>query len=275
MLHLPRKKKGLRVSHFITAIDREVIARKGDKIDDGFIRQLQEMRPGGLTETEPLTETYHLVNMTSLLKADKYRFMQNLTTKLAKCESVLAAIRINDLISQELTWLERYRYHYDHTLAVTFLVSLMAAESLADEEEVSRAAFCALTHDFGISRVPVEVLTKEGPLDEVERNLLSEHPIYGFLLLNYYGLGQPQLNAAVALEHHENFLKQGYPQAVLSEQPITKFIQIADTFDSLISSRPYRPAHELSSAIAVVEGRMATGRLDAEACELLKSLVLQ
>jgi len=274
MLHLPMKKKGLRVSHFITAIDREVIARKGDKIDDGFIRQLQEMRPTGLTETEPLTETYHLVNISSLLKADKYRFIQNLATKLAKCESVLAAIRINDLISQELTWLERYRYHYDHTLAVTFFVSLMALRSFEDENGVSQATFCALTHDLGMSRVPVEVLTKEGPLDKVEVNLLSEHPIYGFLLLNYYGLGQPQLNAAVALEHHENFLKQGYPQAVLPEQSITKLIQIADTFDSLISSRPYRPAHELSSAIAVVENRVVSGQLDAEAFALLKSSVL-
>ena len=50
------------------------------------------------------------------------------------------------------------------------------------------AVSCALTHDFGITRVPEQILNKVSPLSEQEMKVVREHPIYSFCLLTYYPL---------------------------------------------------------------------------------------
>ncbi len=90
---------------------------------------------------------------------------------------------MSHLMVEELSWMERYKYHDDHTLAV---MTLMTLELHQGKEEALKAASCALTHDFGITRVPEQILNKVSPLDEQEMKVVREHPSYSFCLLTYY-----------------------------------------------------------------------------------------
>ncbi len=272
MLGLLRKKKLLVISDFITAIDRQVIARKGEEITPDCLRRIGELQPEGAAVFESFHETYHNMNVSLLLKEAKYAFLQQ-GARTAKGLEVLGSVSINDLVTEELTWLERQRYHYDHTLATAVLVAMLAADLFDDANRVREAASCALTHDFGINRMPDGLLSKEGSLSATETSILHEHPIYSHILLTYYQMGDPRPNALVALEHHENLLGTGYPKGVRPDSPYSMLIQIADTFDALISSRPYRPARTLHEALVLMKVKTHEGQFDADMFDLLDRCV--
>lgn len=185
-------------------MDGRVIARKGDRIDTGFVNRLPKPSARDIDLLETIGESQHFYSLKMLLQEPKYRCISDLDQKKSSLLEIIASIRLNGLLMKELNWLERYGYHYDHTLAVTALVACMCMDYYENERNVIEAVSCALTYDIGMMRVPEEIFLKVSALTTEERKIIDEHPIYSHLLLGYYGFGDSSLNAEVALEHHED-----------------------------------------------------------------------
>ncbi|MCH6560533.1 hypothetical protein IH799_09290 [candidate division KSB1 bacterium] len=181
-----RKKNQIEVSHPVTTIDGRVIARKGDKIDHRFLNLLREHRLPPAERGRKFRDTHHYFNFKVILDDEKYGRLAKLIESKEQVLNTVGSVPVSHLMVEELSWMERYKYHYDHTLAVTALVTLMTLELHQGKEEALEAASCALTHDFGITRVPEQILNKVSPLDEQEMKVVQEHPIYSFCLLTYY-----------------------------------------------------------------------------------------
>ncbi len=267
------KKKKIQVSHPLTTIDGRVIARIGDKIDHRFLNLLREQRLPPAERGRKFRDTHHYFNFKVILDDEKYRRLAKLIERKEQVLNTVGSVPVNPLTVEELSWMERYRYHYHHTLAVTALATLMTLELHQGKKEALEAASCALTHDFGITRVPEQILNKVSPLDEQEMKVVQEHPIYSFCLLTYYGYDESDLNAIVAYEHHENLLGTGYPRGVVPELQLSRIIQVCDVFDALISARPFRPAKTREQAIEIIGEMVVQGEIQTDVFKILQSCV--
>src|SRR5207245_4835018 len=96
----------------------------------------------------------------------------------------------------------------------------------------------------GKSRVPLEVLNKEGGLTEEEWRIMQAHPWLGVqTLFGLRGYGEiPYRGMVVAYEHRMKSDLTGYPKS-LRERTMSiysKIVAVADGFDAATSRRVYQ-----------------------------------
>jgi HD-GYP domain-containing protein (c-di-GMP phosphodiesterase class II) len=205
----------------------------------------------------------------NLLNTPKYQFITENGRRKEPVLEAIKSINLNRLVFNELVWMEKYDYHYHHTIAVAAIVARLALDAFHEVTKAAEAVYCALTHDFGITRVPEAILGKITALHESEMKIIHEHPVYSYALLCYYGLHLPHKNASVGFEHHENLNETGYPMGIIPRHKITHFVQISDIFDALISARPYRPEHTREKALKIIKKEVQNGKLDSDCFNLL------
>ncbi|HTR72111.1 MAG TPA: HD domain-containing phosphohydrolase [Solirubrobacteraceae bacterium] len=128
--------------------------------------------------------------------------------------------------------------------------------------------YAALLHDVGKVAVPSEILLKPGPLTDTEWLAMRRHAaVGGDLVARIEGFAHlaPAVRAS-----HERWDGAGYPDGIAGEEiPIaSRIIAACDTYDAIVTDRPYRPAR--SPAEALEELRAVAGaQLDERVVEAL------
>lgn len=145
----------------------------------------------------------------------------------------------------------RDRYTGGHTDRVCQMTEMVArAMGWSDQRLQGLLQGCTL-HDIGKIAVPDSILNKTGKLDDYEMNIMRKHPEIGVHIISDLDF----LKAAVPyiLFHHERYDGQGYPMKLAGEEiPIEgRILAVADTFDAMVSDRPYRRG--LSHQVAIQE----------------------
>lgn len=100
--------------------------------------------------------------------------------------------------------------------------------------------FGSILHDIGKIQISEHILRKEGPLDEGEWAEMRKHPQVGAELIK--GIDYLASTIPIILYHHERWNGKGYPFG-LKENEIpesARIVAIADSFDAMTTSRPYR-----------------------------------
>jgi HD-GYP domain-containing protein (c-di-GMP phosphodiesterase class II) len=107
-------------------------------------------------------------------------------------------------------------------------------------------------HDVGKLNLDGTILRKPGPLDDQERIEVRRHPLAGARLIRPFASLRPAL--PYVLFHHERWDGKGYPSGRSREQipPGARVLAVADAFDAMTSTRPYRAALPAEQAIAEV-----------------------
>ena len=136
--------------------------------------------------------------------------------------------------------------------------ALAVAKSLGlGPDEVAAVNLGTLFHDIGKIGIPEHILQKPSALTEEEWAEMKTHPVIGANLIGEV----PNLERIrpIVLAHHEHFDGSGYPNGLKGDQiPLAaQIISVADTYDAMTSTRPYRPA--LGHAEAVAELRRVAG----------------
>ncbi|WP_157468984.1 HD-GYP domain-containing protein [Deinococcus murrayi] len=155
---------------------------------------------------------------------------------------------------------------------VTLAIALAQAAGLS-APQVRAVRWGAALHDLGKLRVPGELLEKAGPLSAGERALLQQHPAWGAELLSPLPL--PAAAVAAVRHHHERWDGGGYPAGLRRGRiPLAaRIVAVADVFDALVSSRPYKPAWcEREAARVILRG--AGSQFDPHLARLFVSEVL-
>ncbi len=139
-----------------------------------------------------------------------------------------------------------------HVHRVAEMAHLLACKAGLDEEDCELLRLAMPMHDVGKVAIPDSVLLKTGPLDEVERRIVEEHPRLGFDILNRSGNRIMQAAARIALEHQESWDGSGYPAGLGGEDIhiFSRIARVVDVLDSLLSERVYKKPWSVENTLA-------------------------
>ncbi|HZB75151.1 MAG TPA: HD domain-containing phosphohydrolase [Solirubrobacteraceae bacterium] len=160
-----------------------------------------------------------------------------------------------------------------HSHRVAALVAGAAGELGLDAgRDTVRAA---LLHDIGKLGISNRILDKPAPLTRTEWAAVRAHPLQTEAVLERAGpLGAI---AAIAGAHHERLDGSGYPRGLRAESlpRSARLVAVADIYDSMVSSRPYRVAMAPERAVARMGEDARAGRLDADCVDALAAFALR
>lgn len=152
----------------------------------------------------------------------------------------------------------RDSYTAGHSDRVAELSSHIAESAGFDGEEVFKIHVAAHLHDIGKIGVPDCILLKEGKLTSREFECVKKHTEIGFGILREI----PDLTgiAEVVLHHHERYDGKGYPAGLSGVNiPVgSRIIAIADSFDAMVTNRPYRKRLSVTEALYRIEKEAGT-----------------
>jgi len=140
-------------------------------------------------------------------------------------------------------------YTAGHERKASRIACAMARRMGFPEDRIKGIHVAGVLHDIGKIAVPAEILSKPGPLTDIEYSIIKTHPQVGHDALESVDFPWPVAQAV--LQHHEKMDGSGYPQG-LREEKITheaRILCVADVVDAMSSHRPYRAALGLDRAL--------------------------
>ena len=143
-------------------------------------------------------------------------------------------------------------YTSGHSERVNLVSMLIGRELGLSAQDRETLRWASILHDVGKIGMPEGILLKPSRLTPEEFQVIKEHPDRGHQLL--LPIGQLAPAAAIVRAHHEMVDGTGYPLGLKGEEIplLARVIAVADTFDALTSTRPYRTARPLDHALAEI-----------------------
>ncbi|MBI3444118.1 MAG: response regulator [Magnetospirillum sp.] len=129
--------------------------------------------------------------------------------------------------------------------------ALIARRMGLDGDDVERLELAAPMHDVGKVGIPDMILLKPDRLSETEFSIMKQHAEYGWEILKDSSSRLVRLAAIIAKSHHEKFDGSGYPAGLAGEDiPLEgRIVAVADVFDALTSTRPYKTPWPVDKAV--------------------------
>jgi putative nucleotidyltransferase with HDIG domain len=144
-------------------------------------------------------------------------------------------------------------YTAGHMQRVASLACAIGSELGYSETALSVLRIGACLHDIGKLGSPIDLLTRPGPLDPRERDLMKKHSRAGAAVVGQVPFAR-EVQEAV-LQHHERLDGSGYPDGLHGDgiAPEARIVAVADVFDAMASRRPYRTALGVPAALHEIE----------------------
>ena len=128
--------------------------------------------------------------------------------------------------------------HSEHVSGIA--VEIGEAMNLS-ETDLEQLEWAGLLHDIGKIGIRDAVLLKPEKLTREERILMNEHPAKGEEILK--DVDQLAAERPLIRHHHEWYNGSGYPDRLIGEEIplLARVLHVADAFEAMTASRPYRP----------------------------------
>jgi PAS domain S-box-containing protein/putative nucleotidyltransferase with HDIG domain len=169
-------------------------------------------------------------------------------------EEALQAARFEDL--RRLALMAEYRDDdtNKHTERVAHAAALLATELNLDRELVRTIRRAAPLHDVGKVGIPDEILLKPGKLTHEEFEVIKTHTVIGGRILSESRFPVVRMAMEIAFTHHEHWDGSGYPSRLQGDGiPISgRIVAVADAFDAMTHTRPYKAALPVEHAVAEI-----------------------
>jgi putative two-component system response regulator len=127
-------------------------------------------------------------------------------------------------------------------------------------------------HDIGKIGIPDNILFKRGLLTDQEWEIMRQHTVRGEEICRAMKSLAPVL--PIIRSHHERWDGTGYPDGLRGEEIplLARIMQVADIYDALTTSRPYKPAFSHDQAIAIMQEEARRGWRDPELVPLFAEI---
>jgi len=110
----------------------------------------------------------------------------------------------------------------------------------------------SMIHDIGKIGIPDHILNKKDSLTSEEFQIIRNHPNIAQGILASVHL--PKAAFEAVYQHHERYDGSGYPQGLRGEEISLagRIVAIADVFDAMSHSRPYRQGQPLDEVLKIM-----------------------
>jgi putative two-component system response regulator len=200
-------------------------------------------------------------NMLTVRRAELRLEEQNANLERMVAERTEALGRAHLDMLRHLAIVAEYRDEdtHLHTERVGNTAALLAAALGIDAPQIALIRQAAQLHDIGKVAIPDEILLKPGPLTPEEFDIVKTHTTAGARILAGAESESLKFAETIALTHHERWDGTGYPDGLAGTAIplISRLVAVADVFDALTHSRPYKDAMPLEAALS--EMRRHTG----------------
>ena len=141
-----------------------------------------------------------------------------------------------------------------HVRRVAEYSQLLAKKLGRGTENAAYIRVASMMHDVGKLMIPLEILEKQGSLDENEFEIMKTHTTYGDQLLSHSNGTVMNIARDIAYEHHEKWDGSGYPRGLHGDQIslTAQIVAVADVYDALTSKRAYKDAWPPETAKAEI-----------------------
>ena len=220
--------------------DRAVMRRMIQRGACAFLAKPFNMEQVIITVEKLLSDQYQLL-LKEKENADAERNLM-----LASITSLIEALEARD------------QYTRGHSESVAEIVVGIAREMSFSSLDIENINIAGKLHDLGKIGVPDKILLKPGPLSKEEFLLIKKHPVTAATILDPITTLEPIIPAV--LGHHERFDGKGYPKGLKGKNiPLwARIIAVADTYDALISDRPYRGSLSQENVLQIIKDVRST-----------------
>ncbi|MCM0607084.1 MAG: HD domain-containing protein [Xanthomonadaceae bacterium] len=272
-----------------TGLDYKRLAQYVQKgIREAFIKKEDEVLYQDFLKNPPI----ELLKSASVTNEKKIAVLLNLTEQ--NLAEIFCQLKVEDEVAQStsrvikgyvdllvgsprslaliLNLVSHGEYLYYHSIAVSiFSIFLGKATGVLDAKTLQIVGMGGFLHDIGHALIPDEINEAARELTNEEWEVIRTHPKLGLDMVRD-ATNIPDEVKYIIYQHHEHPSKDGYPNQLKSTAIYypAKIVSIADSFSSLISKRPYRPAFTIPQALKVIQNEK--NRFDKPLVELMTSI---
>lgn len=184
--------------------------------------------------TESELELLTVISHQTLVSVENAWLYERLKSNyFSTIQSLVAALEAND------------RYTSGHSDRVRILSLELGKYVGLDFRELETLEHASILHDIGKIGIDNVILQKQGKLTNREYKLIQTHPQIGNEILG--PIGTLEDVRQIILQHHERYDGRGYPFGLKGEEISLKsrILSVVDTFDAMMTERPYRKAFAL------------------------------
>jgi HD-GYP domain-containing protein (c-di-GMP phosphodiesterase class II) len=167
------------------------------------------------------------------ITAEKFEVVKEMT------RSIIDGILSNELVAYNLLSLKRQDYYtYLHSVNVGMLSLGLGITAGLQKKAVEHLAVGAMLHDIGKCNIPLEILNKQGKLNDTEFQIYRTHVVEGKKIID--GIEKfPQASFEPLLLHHEKLTGRGYPFKLRGDKIslLGRITGIADCYDALTTPK--------------------------------------
>lgn len=195
-----------------------------------------------------LQETHHL-SVLEKTKLIMIRSSKHFTAQASKTNEVYEMI--HQIQAKD-------NYTEEHCNTTGNLAVQIATLMKLSEEVIDNILHAGKIHDVGKILIPSEVLNKPSKLSADEYALIKEHSYEGYkIVMNETG---NEMLAKIVLDHHERLDGSGYPNNLSADEISieARILAVVDSFDAMISKRPYKAPKTVEEALMDLQSHMGT-----------------
>lgn len=130
------------------------------------------------------------------------------------------------------------------------------------DKEILNIKKAGILHDIGKIGLREDILHKSGPLHKEELDQIRRHPVIGEDICK--SLSSLKMILPAIRHHHERWDGNGFPDGLCGEEiPFAaRAVGIVDTFDAMVTNRPYRNSLARDEALKIMKDEAFSGQWD-------------
>jgi HD-GYP domain-containing protein (c-di-GMP phosphodiesterase class II) len=263
-----------RLAYAVTNLEGKQLLPAGTKLTSQVMKDLATRESGTIKSCRLLDSQQIQDDLLDYLSVSPYDVITRHDPRHLALLEIAGLVYVPEtILNSFFRFRETDIYTYRHVLLVFALSILIARELIGEKEKLLQEVIAGPTHDIGKLCIPPAILSKPTPLSKAEHEYLKHHALAGYVLLTYYFRDSDILAARVARDHHERRDGSGYPAGKPVDDLLIDIVMIADIYDALISSRPYRPiSYDNRSALEELIDQAQRGTINETVVRVLVAL---
>jgi putative nucleotidyltransferase with HDIG domain len=229
-------------------------------------------RPGDAPYEEDALDALQLISSYVALAIQNHTLSQTLAQRVSENLRLLASLHgfyDNALEAFAAAIDVKHVNIHGHSLRVGRYAQAIGEAMGMDASSAASLRSAGYLHDIGKVAVDKRLFGKPSSLDPEEFREMADHTVVGHQIVSNVQFPWPQIPEIVRW-HHERGDGTGYPDGMHQEEmpQAVRIVALADTFDAMVSARPYREPLPLGITLQELI-RMTPQKYDPDAMQAL------